>query len=437
MNPIHIIGIGRGKADLTRQHLDIIEKADVLVGGERLLQLFADHTGETLVIDRRIDVVMQKIKDFMTDRQVVVLASGDPLFYGIGSTLLNHFDKKDLRIYPNICCVSAAFAAIKEPWHDARIISFHSNSVPDFSFADLAFETKVAFLTNPKKDPGFIARRLMDTGVDGFQFCVLENIGYTPHQKITWFDSYTDVMTTSFSRPNMVILLKDGNTVTDVAHETPGSGAGKRPGNPNAVTDVAHEIHLGMDDDRFHHAKGLITKSEIRSISLSRLKLVKKDHVLWDIGSGSGSVSMEAALSIPLGKVFAIEKNKERTKDITHNIKKFRCSNVQVVLLDFPDGAQSLPSPDRIFVGGGGKNLDAVLDAACDHLIETGIIVINTVVIQNMERAFTCLEQKLFAPEMVQVQISRSRAMPSGTRLESLNPVWIIFGTKPCHKDFS
>ncbi|MCA1786532.1 MAG: precorrin-6Y C5,15-methyltransferase (decarboxylating) subunit CbiT, partial [Desulfobacteraceae bacterium] len=292
-------------------------------------------------------------------------------------------------------------------------------------------ENKIAFLTSLKKDPGFIARNLMDAGVVGFRFCVLENIGYTQHQKITWFDAYTDVMAASFSHPNMVILLKNGNMVTNVSHETPGIRSEKRLGTPNVGTNISHEIHPGMDDTRFHHVNGLITKSEIRSICLSRLKLVKNDHVLWDIGSGSGSISIEAALSIPRGKVFAIEKNKDRTGDITHNIKKFTCSNVQVMPLDFPDGIETMPPPDRIFVGGGGKNLGAVLDAACEHLMETGIIVINTVVIQNMERAFTCLEQKQFAPKMVQVQISRSRAMPFGTRLASLNPVWIIFGTKP------
>lgn len=409
MKPIYIIGIGQGKEDLTVRQLDVIKNADVLVGGQRLLHLFAGHKAKTLVIDRQIDRVISRIKDEMVSRQVVVLASGDPLFYGIGATLLTHIDKKHIQILSNISCVAAAFAAIKEPWHDARIISLHGRNTDGFSFADLSCENKVAFLTSPKKDPVFIARNLIRENVSGFGFCVLENIGYTPDQKITWYHSYADVMADTFSHPNMVILLRDNDLPANVSHET----------------------YPGMDDDLFQHAKGLITKSEIRSISLSRLKLVKKDHVLWDIGSGSGSVSIEAALAIPEGSVFAIEKNRRRTKDIIHNIKKFRCPNIQLVPQDFPDDAHILPRPDRIFVGGGGKNLATVLEAACDHLRETGIIVINTVLIQNMERAFTFLENRKFSPRMAQVQVSRSRAMPFGTRLESLNPVWIISGTKP------
>jgi precorrin-6Y C5,15-methyltransferase (decarboxylating) len=186
-----------------------------------------------------------------------------------------------------------------------------------------------------------------------------------------------------------------------------------------------------MADDRFSHANGLITKSEIRSISLSRLKLTRLSHVLWDIGAGSGSVSIEAALALPEGRVIAIEKNRGRLSDIANNIQQFCCDNIQVMPVTFPEKRETLPRPDRIFVGGGGRDLDTVLDAACESLLPSGIIVINAVLIQNVTLAFTCLEKHQFHPEMIQVQVSRSRTMPYGTRMESLNPVWIISGTKP------
>jgi precorrin-6B C5,15-methyltransferase / cobalt-precorrin-6B C5,C15-methyltransferase len=410
MKPIHVIGIGQGKQNLTRQHLEIIQQADVLVGGRRLLHLFSRHKGETIVLDRHINRTIDKIKDRMVRYQVVVLASGDPLFYGIGSTLINHIDKTFIRFHTNICSVAAAFAAIKVSWHDAKIISLHRSSHADFVFSDLAWENKVAFLTSPSGDPVFIAKNLIRQGVSAFNFCVLENLGDLEKEKITWFDTPAHVLDQAFSHPNVVILLKK---------------------NALPLENVSHETHLGMADDRFQHANGLITKSEIRSISLSKLKLFKKDHVLWDIGSGSGSVAIEASFTIPLGQVVAIEKNNERILDITHNIKQFHCPNVLAKRLDFPEGADTLPRPDRIFVGGGGKNLGHVLDTACDFLMEAGIIVINTVLIQNMERAFTCLEKKQFNPAMIQVQVSCSRTMPYGTRLEALNPVWIISGTKP------
>jgi precorrin-6B C5,15-methyltransferase / cobalt-precorrin-6B C5,C15-methyltransferase len=410
MEPIHVIGIGQGKQDLTPQQMERIRTADVLVGGRRHLSLFAGHSGEALVLDRHLDRIIEIIKDRMKQCKVVVLASGDPLFYGIGATLITHIDKQFLRIHPNVSSVAAAFAAIKEPWHDAKIISLHSRPLPDFSFADLVKEKKVAFLTSPSADPVFIARNLCRRQISGFRFCVLENLGDPDREKILWFDSPGHVPERPFSHPNVVILLRQAEFIMD---------------------DVSHETHPGMADDRFTHANGLITKSEIRSIVLSKLKLTKKDHVLWDIGSGSGSVAIEAALAIPEGVVVAIEKNPSRLPDIVHNIKQFHCPNILVKHMDFPAGAEFLPRPDRIFVGGGGSRLDTILDTAGNCLVETGFLVVNTVLIQSMAQAFDWLDQNRFNPEMIQVQISRSRAMPYGTRLDALNPVWIVSGTKP------
>ncbi len=132
MNIIHVIGIGQGWQDLTFRHLQIIEKADVLAGGRQQVALFPEFKGEVLLIDRHIDTFIQQLKLRVPDNRVVVLGSGDPLFHGIGTTLLAHFDNSLLRFHPNVSSVSAAFAAIKEPWHDVQIISLHNPKQPPF-----------------------------------------------------------------------------------------------------------------------------------------------------------------------------------------------------------------------------------------------------------------------------------------------------------------
>jgi precorrin-6B C5,15-methyltransferase / cobalt-precorrin-6B C5,C15-methyltransferase len=309
--------------------------------------------------------------------------------------------------------IAAAFAAIKEPWHDVKIISLHNRMLPAYSFDRLDRETRVAFLTSPARDPVFIAKKIIDHHLSGFRLCVLENLGDKENETITWFETPAQLLNRSFSHPNVVILLKQGASAASDPEK------------------VSHETHPGMTDDRFRHVNGLITKSEIRSITLSKLKLVRKDHVLWDIGSGSGSVGIEASLAIPAGQVLAIEKNDSRISDIRHNVNRFDCHNVRIKHLDFPTDAHTLPRPDRVFVGGGGRNLKEILETACDRLLTSGIIVVNTVLVQNMAQAFAFLEKNRYQPEMIQVQISRSKDMPFGTRLESLNPVWIISGTKP------
>jgi len=409
MNQIDIIGIGQGKKDLTLKLLKLIKGCDVLVGGKRLLAMFDYPDIQKIPVTGRIPSIVKAIKEKMSSCKIVVLASGDPLFYGIGSTLIQHFDKKHLKIHSNISSVSAAFAAIKEPWHDARIISLHGKQQNSFTFSSILDESKLAFLTDPYMDPRFIAAGLKKANLGDFKFCVLEKIGDKDEEKITWFKNLDLVSDQVFSQPNIVILQKQEKEKKCFSHGT----------------------HIGMEDSLFRHSKGLITKSEIRSITLSKLKIVRKNHVLWDIGSGSGSIGIEASMLIPDGRVHTIEKHPKRILDINYNIKNFRRSNVDVLETVFPEGIQDLEIPDRIFIGGGGKNLEKVIKTSCNKLAPSGIIVINTVLLQNLETGLRLLKEYEFAPEFVQIQVSRSKGMPFGDRLEALNPVWIISGSKP------
>ncbi len=413
MEPIHVIGIGLGRQDLTVAHLELIDQAQVLAGGQRHLDLFAGHSAHRILIKRDIGQVIREIKDVAPHKRIVVLASGDPLFHGIGSVLLTHFDRDQIIIHPNISSISAAFAAIKEPWHDACLVSLHAAEPADFSFPSLNIMSKVAFLTSPGKGPDYIAEQLIRFNVSGFRSCVLENLGDSRRQSIRWFDDYAQVAALKFNHPNIVILIKP----EDIS--------------PEELTNVSHETSLGMDDHLFSHSKGLITKSEVRAVCLAKLCLNRKDHILWDIGAGSGSVSIEASALIPRGKVFALEKNHGRISDINDNITRFNCANISVHNLKFPEQARDLPRPDRIFIGGGGKDLEKILMVCGDRLQENGVVVINTVLIQNTGLAMEILQNLGFHPSMVQIQVSRTKAMPFGDRLEALNPVWIIQGKKP------
>ena len=411
MNPVHVIGIGQGPNDLTGLHLERIYNSDLLVGGQRQLDLFPDFNGDTLMISGGLDPIINRIVCEMKTRRVVVLASGDPLFHGIGATLSRHIPFESLVVHPNITSVGAAFAAICQPWHDAKIVSLHSRTDPDFSFASLSQNGKVAFLTSPNRDPGFIARQLISHNLDGFKICVLENLGDPHRERIQWFTDYQQVNGLTFRHPNLVILLKS----------------------QAATPFVSHETFVGMPDNYFRHSKGLITKSEVRAITISRLKLTQKDHVLWDIGSGSGSVAIEASLHLPWGSVYAVEKNTGRIPTIIHNIKNFNRLNIKVTHLNFPEGHEQLESPDRIFIGGGGKGLDNILTCCCQRLKPGGVLVVNTVILESMETARSILADQGYSPDMVQVQISRATPMPYGNRMNALNPVWIITGSKPNH----
>ncbi len=353
-------------------------------------------------IDRHLKDVVDFVKKQMASRSIVVLASGDPLFFGIGAHLIKVLGEENVVIYPNISSVAAAFARIKEPWSNVRVVSLHGRNNEGVIFDALEKENVVAVLTDPKNSPARLARRLIEEEYVTFKMCVLESLGTTA-ERVNWYrlDRAAEM---AFTDPNLVILKRSS----------------KDPENIKA-------LHLGTPDNYYHHQQGLITKSEIRAITLSKLRLLK-DHVLWDLGAGSGSISIEASLLVPAGKVFALEKNPQRVRHIEINKGRFEVKNLEVVHAVLPAGLAQLPPPDRIFIGGGGRDLQKIISAAATFLKLDGLIVINTVLMQNVQAATETLETLDFKTSIVQVQISRSRNMPWGDRLEALNPVWIISG---------
>ena len=388
--------------DLTAKHLEIIDTADILVGGKRLLNHFKDSRARKKIIGKDIDEVVNFVRLEMKKQKIVVLASGDPLFFGIGRRLVNAIGAKNTMVYPNISSVSAAFARIKEPWDEVRVISLHGRKNERRLLRALEEENKIAVFTDPKNNPACLAGRLLENQFLNYKICVLEALG-SVSEKVNWY-TLAEAARMKFADPNLVVLKR----------------------NPIDPKDK-ERLFLGAPDNWYDHQKGLITKSEIRAVTLSKLRLAS-DHILWDLGAGSGSVAVEAALLIKKGKIFAVEKNPERVTQIRHNKKRFGIGNLTAIKATLPQGLEKLPRPDRVFIGGGGKQLKSIITAAAQYLQPKGVMVINTVLIPNAEAARATLEKLGFNTEVIQVQINRSRQMPWAERLEALNPVWIISG---------
>jgi precorrin-6B C5,15-methyltransferase / cobalt-precorrin-6B C5,C15-methyltransferase len=193
--------------------------------------------------------------------------------------------------------------------------------------------------------------------------------------------------------------------------------------------DRKRPLLLGAPDAWFEHEKGLITKAEIRAVTLSKLRLGPR-HTLWDLGAGSGSVGIEAALFITAGKIIAVEKDPRRVAQIKANAKRFGVKNLRAVQAAVPEGLAGLPRPHRVFIGGGGRHLPGIITAAARCLRPDGILVVNTVLLKNLDAAAETLRQLGFRTEIVQVQVLRGQDMPFSARLEALNPVWIITGVR-------
>jgi precorrin-6B C5,15-methyltransferase / cobalt-precorrin-6B C5,C15-methyltransferase len=403
LSKVIVIGMGLSPDDLTARHLDIIRGADVLIGGKRHLACFKDHSGIQKPITRDIPELTDYIGRHFKTRRIVVLASGDPLLFGIGSAIIDALGPDHVEILPNISSAAAAFARIKEPWQDARVVSMHGKNAEASLLTAAAESPLVAVLTDPARNPGWIAALLLRHHLHRINLCVLEQLGALS-EKISWY-SLEEAVGKTFSEPNIVVLKQ-----TAVPQALPG-------------------LHLGMPDEAFDHENGLITKSEIRAVSLAKLKLMPH-HILWDLGAGSGSIGIEASLLAPLGKIVAVEKHPNRIRNIESNLLRHGVRNMEIRQAILPDGLEGLPVPDRIFIGGGGRQLEDIIRSAAGYLKPDGILVLNTVLMDNLTAALATLKELGFSTETTQIQLSRGKDMPWSRRFEAQNPVWIIAGTR-------
>jgi len=190
---------------------------------------------------------------------------------------------------------------------------------------------------------------------------------------------------------------------------------------------------LGLPDDAFEQrrpVKGQITKREVRAVSLYSLGL-RQDSVVWDIGAGTGSVSVEAALIANCGQVYAIERDSDSMPLLEANVAQWGSDNITIISGEAPAALEDLPNPDSVFVGGSGGNLSQILEYSASRLNPSGTIVVNLAVLERTHEAYRLLKDLGLEANLTQVTSSRGKEMPDGAvRLESLNPVFIVTGRR-------
>lgn len=401
---VKVIGIGDdGQNGLFPRYLEWIEQADVLVGGERQLAFFPDHPGKRIPIKGGLQPVLEEIGRERHQHQVVVLASGDPLFYGIASLIVRKLGQEQVEVHPHLSSIQLAFARMGESWQQARIESVHGRPMTGLA-QRIDGQEKVALLTDETHSPSAIARYLLQFGMKEYQVFVAENLG-SPEERCRWWE-LDELVDARFSPLNVVILKRKAGA------EVP-------------------RWSLGIEDGEFAQRKpekGLITKKEVRVVSLAEMRL-QKNSVVWDIGAGSGSVSVEAAKLAPYGQVFAIEKNEADLHNIEANRIKFR-TDFTVIHAKAPDGLDRLPDPDAVFIGGSGGELMELIHVCCSRLKQGGRIVINAATVETLAKTQEALKEEEFSVRIILLQTARSKPILQMTRLEGLNPVYIIVGER-------
>jgi len=387
--------------------MEAVAAAQWLVGGERQLAFFPQFRGERIVLKNGISAALDRITEIANENNVCVLASGDPLFFGIGSLVIKKLGAEHVSVIPQPSSMQWAFARVGLKWDDAAFLSVHGRSGEGF-LSRIKRHHKLAVFTDEENSPSRLAASMIQHGETAWKAWVCENLGGTD-ERVRQFDIAELAQCSEVSPLNVMILVR-----TDGAF---------RP--PPAIS-FLHEDAFAKRMPK----KGLITKREVRLLSLAAMA-IRPDSVVWDIGAGSGSVSIEAALLAPEGRVYAIEVDPEGVEICRENLRTHAVDNVRVVPGRAPEVLGDLEAPDAVFVGGSKGSMDEIIDAAFERLKPSGRLVVNAITLENAGEAYQAFRRRGLVPEVTLLQVSRGEPLARYLRYEALNPIQIFAVQKP------
>jgi len=426
-NTVQIIGVLEdGVESLNPQAINALKAADVIIGNPRFMQRLSeqgvlaenaeqkDFSGQLLQVPLWIDRALARQK------QVVVLATGDPLCHGIGAFLVKRLGMKSLQIIPNTSMIQVAFARLGIAWQQAKISSIHRKDMGQWTkqgrlehgmrglLEDCQTHDLIACYTSPENTPARIADMLQKENMHhDFQLIIAEHLTRDSEQVSDWLP-VNKVIDQHYAEPNIVILQR--------------------------IQPAKKTVLLGRKDETYFQRKpdkGLITKQEVRAVSLAKMQL-KRNSIVWDIGAGSGSIGLEAAHLCPQGQVYAIEKNDADYVIVQRNLTHTSLMNYHIEQGKAPDGLYAWPDADAIFIGGSGGNLADLIRLCLSRLKVNGTLVMNFVTIENLSVATETLKQlanetaSTLEWHFIQLQVSRSKPILSMQRLQAENPVYIV-----------
>jgi precorrin-6Y C5,15-methyltransferase (decarboxylating) len=362
---------------------------DLVVGGHRHLG-HAPAGARTAAIEGDVDAVLDAVA--AEPGTVCVLASGDPGLFGIVRRLAARFGADALDVHPAPSSIALAFARLGLPWDDCLVVSAHGRPLGDAA-ATAATARKAAVLVSPDSPPEALGKELLALGCGPRHVAVCTRLGLDDERiERTDLDGLADGR---FDPLSVVVLLADDGIAP------------------------TKSLTWGRSESTFATRVGMVTKSEVRAVALGKLDL-PPTGVLWDVGAGSGSVAIECAALCPALDVYAIERNPDDADRIRAN-RSTHAVDLTVVVGEAPAALDSLPDPDRAFVGGGGL---AVLDAVVARLRAGGTVVASYAA---LDRAAAAAER---LGHLVQVNAARGERLPDGGwRLAAENPVFLVWGT--------
>ena len=366
MQKKEIIVSGTSHTSIPEEVIKILaeEEIELLVASkttQHVIETYVERcTIKKVISFTPIDDCCKNIASSSQNGRVVVLTSGDPLFFGFGSTIKRRLPAQKIIFIPFISSMQYCFSKFGISWEHARFLSLHGRSLHS---VDQSLHEKTLFLfTDKNNSPDRIATHLIekiDTEMqDDYRFYIGQRLGQKDEKLIS--GNLEKISGMRFKQPNCVIITNQKNIKSRF---------------PSI---------FGLKESEIDHSRGLITKNEVRAAVIHMLDLPYKG-ILWDIGAGSGSISIEAARMNPLLSVYSVEKNKREIGNIENNIHRYQCMNVHLVAGEAPMVLDTLPKPDRIFIGGSGGNLEMIIEKSF-HLIDSGKKIVITAVTETTKK---------------------------------------------------
>ncbi len=394
---IHVIGMGMGSpGSLTSDAQNALHKADILIGAARLVDALPDHYKGERIKSVRTDEIAGLI-EASPGKNICVLMSGDTGFYSGSQSLISRLGDVDSVVFPGISSVQFFASKLRRPWQNWKLVSAHGKSVDAVRMVRENAET--FFLTGGELTVRAICAQLTDAGFGGLTVSAGQKLGGDDELVVT----DTAAVLAAADLDDLSVLLVD---------------------NPHP----RRLVSCGFPDSAFIRGGTPMTKSAVRSVILSRLNLHDTD-IVYDVGAGTGSVSVEAALLARKGHVYAFEREPEGCRLIEENAAKFGVSNISVVSGEAPESLSGLPAPDAVFIGGSGGGLEDIVSAILKKNA-LARLVISAVTLETLSQA-SALMSRLSVSDTEILQLSVSQAKPVGAYhlMTALNPIFILSAT--------
>lgn len=394
---VTLIGMGSGQPEnLTLQGLAALRQADLILGARRLLAVLPAGCTENRAAAYRPDEVAELLQTSGAENAVLVY-SGDTGFYSGASAMMEKLEALGVRarVLPGLSSIQLLAAALGRPWQGWNLVSAHGRTCDPV--AECMQGRPTFFLTGGSEDPATLCAQLEAEGFGDVQAVVGQCLG-TPEEKL-FRGSVKELAAGRFN--SLSVLLVE-------------------------AAEVLPRRAPGLPDEAFERGDVPMTKQEVRAAVLAKLA-VRPEDILWDVGAGTGSVSVELALAAPRGRVYAVECRPEGCALIKANREKFRTRNLVLVEGLAPDALSDLPAPDAVFIGGSKGSLAAIVDAALDKNPDARICV-SAIALETLSAAVTALTAKGRTVQVSQIAVSRAKAVGGLHLMMAQNPIYLITG---------